>query len=69
MLWQNKVDRAMKFSSEQGKLRDEAAGKGAAKLEKGDMAAMLISAFIVIVPIVALCLFLMLGAGSLFLFH
>ncbi len=69
MLWQNKVDRAMSYSSEQGKKRDEAAGKEPAKLEKGDVPAMLISAAIVIVPAVVLAVAILLGAGYLFLFH
>ncbi len=69
MLWQNKVDRAMKLSGEQGRLRDEAAGKGPAKLEKGDAFAMLLSAAIVIVPAAVLAVALLIGAGYLFLFH
>ena len=78
MLFQKRIDRAFKRQAEMNREREEAKGKEydprepdiqptpADVMEKGDLPALLISALIVIVPVVLIALLVMAGAAWLF---
>lgn len=81
MLFQKKVNRAFDYASEQAEKRNEASGKVSGTeergayvpctpelkdiVEKGDVAAMIISALLVIVPVGIVVLLVMIGFSRL----
>lgn len=71
MIFQRKYDRALKNVQEKNAGSPKALEDDelANKLEKGDVAAMIISALIVIVPVALLFLLVVAGAGYFFVVH
>lgn len=73
MVIQEKMDNAMKYHHKKQKEEAEAYcdkyGKELLEVEKGDITAMILSAFLMLVPAVLVILLLVVGAGYFFLLH
>ena len=72
LLWE-KMEKASKIYHERQKEREEANkkvwGDDGRKLEKGDLPAMLISAFLVLLPAILIILLFIVGFAYFFLLH
>ncbi len=73
MMLFEKMSKAMRHSAEQGKIRRDLDrqrnGNQRAELERGDVLAMLISAFLTILPVVGILLLLMVAVSYFALIH
>lgn len=73
MVVQEKMDQALELYHERQRIKTEEYrrryGETPPEVEKGDVPAMILAAFLMILPAVLLILLLMVGAGYFFLLH
>lgn len=73
MVVQEKMDQALELYHERQRIKTEEYrrryGETPTEVERGDVPAMILAAFLMILPAVLLLLLLMVGAGYFFLLH